>query len=237
MTRRAGARHDRAARAAPIGSEQPRAGRQIEKAPALAAFISYAKQDSEKAQEIADQLEEHGCKYWIAPRDVRPGRAYGDEIIRGIERSRAFILVLSSASNASGFVSREIERAVSKNKPIFTIRVEDVQPAPALELFVSSTQWIDVFKGRLSLQIDRLAQLLGEDEGVAAPSASLAQPPPARDRPLWRSPYVLVGIVGESGPESAFASGRMPFPASFSRPRPGNPAPRPLALGPRPGVI
>ena len=76
--------------------------------------------------------------------------AHGDEIIRGIERSRAFILVLSSASNASGFVSREIERAVSKNKPIFTIRVEDVQPAPALELFVSSTQWIDVFKGRLA---------------------------------------------------------------------------------------
>ena len=143
-----------------------------------------------------------------------PAARYGDEIIRGIERSRAFILVLSSASNASGFVSREIERAVSKNKPIFTIRVEDVQPAPALELFVSSTQWIDVFKGRLSLQIDRLAQLLGEDEGVAAPSASLAQPPRARDRPLWRSPYVLVGIVGESGPESAFASGRMPFPAS-----------------------
>jgi TIR domain len=54
------------------------------KASALAAFISYAKQDSEKAQEIADQLEEHGFKCWIAPRDVRPGRAYGDEIIRGI---------------------------------------------------------------------------------------------------------------------------------------------------------
>ena len=165
------------------------------KAPALAAFISYAKQDSEKAQEIAEQLEEHGFKCWIAPRDVRPGRAYGDEIIRGIERSRAFILVLSSASNASGFVSREIERAVSKNKPIFTIRVEDVQPAPALELFVSSTQWIDVFKGRLGKHIDRLAQLLGEDEGVAAPAASLAQTPPARDRPLWRSPYVLAGIA------------------------------------------
>jgi tetratricopeptide (TPR) repeat protein len=165
------------------------------KAPALAAFISYAKQDSEKAQEIAEQLEEHGFKCWIAPRDVRPGRAYGDEIIRGIERSRAFILVLSSASNASGFVSREIERAVSKNKPIFTIRVEDVQPAPALELFVSSTQWIDVFKGRLSPHIDRLAQLLAEDESVAAPSASPAQPPPARDRPLWRSPYVVAGIA------------------------------------------
>jgi hypothetical protein len=109
------------------------------KAPALAAFISYAKQDSEKAQEIAEQLEEHGFKCWIAPRDVRPGRAYGDEIIRGIERSRAFILVLSEASNASGFVSREIERAVSKKADFHHPR-RGRPAAPALELFVSSTQ-------------------------------------------------------------------------------------------------
>ena len=78
-------------------------------------------------QEIADQLEEHDFKCWIAPRDVRPGRSYGDLIIKGIERAQSFILVLSSASNNSGFVSREIERAVSKNKHIFTVRVEDVQ--------------------------------------------------------------------------------------------------------------
>ena len=57
------------------------------KAPAFAAFISYAKDDFEKAQEIADQLEEHDFKCWIAPRDVRPGRSYGDLIIKGIERA------------------------------------------------------------------------------------------------------------------------------------------------------
>ena len=33
-------------------------------------------------------------------------------------------------------------------------------PAPALELFVSSTQWIDAFEGRLAPQIDQLAQRL-----------------------------------------------------------------------------
>lgn len=92
----------------------------------ISAFISYAKADQAKAQEIADSLEQRGIKCWIAPRDVRPGRTYGDEIIRGIEGARALILVLSSASNESGFVSREIERAVSKNKPIFTVRIEDV---------------------------------------------------------------------------------------------------------------
>jgi Tfp pilus assembly protein PilF len=173
------------------------AAKKTDKAPPLAAFISYAKPDFEQAQEIAEKLEEHGFKCWIAPRDVRPGRAYGDEIIRGIERAQAFILVLSSASNGSGFVSREIERAVSKNKHIFTVRLEDVQPAPALELFVSSTQWIDAFKGRLGPHIDRLAQQLAEDEDVTTPGSGVAVPAPraAEARPLWRSPFVLAGVA------------------------------------------
>ena len=82
-------------------------------APLLSAFISHAKADAKKAQAIADGLEKCGFKCWIAPRDVRAGRSYGDEIIRGIEGAKAFVLVLSKASNDSAFVAREVERATS----------------------------------------------------------------------------------------------------------------------------
>jgi len=75
---------------------------------AYSAFISHAKADEKKAREIAAALEERGFKCWIAPRNVRPGHSYGDEIVRGIEKSRAFILVLSKASNGSAFVAREV---------------------------------------------------------------------------------------------------------------------------------
>ena len=149
----------------------------------FAAFISYTKPDLKAAQAIATALEERGFTCWIAPRDVRPGRSYGDEIIRGIEKSRAFVLVLSAASNGSAFVAREVERAVSKNKPVFTIRIGDVAPAPALELFIAGTQWIDAFLGdRLAARMDQLAAQLADDEGeevdkrgegqVATPAAS-----------------------------------------------------------------
>ena len=132
----------------------------------FSAFVSYAKPDVKKAQAIAATLEERGFKCWIAPRDVRPGRSYGDEIIRGIEKSRAFVLVLSQASNELAFVAREVERAVSKNKPVFPIRIADVAPSPALELFISGTQWIDAFgAGGLSAPMDQLARQLGEEEG------------------------------------------------------------------------
>ena len=49
-------------------------------APGVSAFISHAKADAKKAQAIAEGLEKLGFKCWIAPRDVKAGRAYGDEI-------------------------------------------------------------------------------------------------------------------------------------------------------------
>jgi tetratricopeptide (TPR) repeat protein len=168
-------------------------------APAFSAFISHAKADAKKAQAIAEGLEKRGFKCWIAPRDVKAGRAYGDEIIRGIESARAFVLVLSKASNDSAFVAREVERAVSKKKPVFAIRIADVQPAPALELFISSTQWIDAFPGRIGTQIDRLAALLAEEEGVPS-DVSGREPPRPRSLPKWALPLgaaaAIVIVVG-----------------------------------------
>jgi len=151
-----------------------------------AAFVSYSQADKDAAEEIADGLEARGFKCWIAPRNVRPGRSYGDEIIRGIESARCLILVLSNASNESAFVAREIERAVSKKKPVFPIRIENVVPSPSLEFFISSTQWIDAYAGKLDAHIDRLARLLGDEEGIE-PSANPI-PKPAR---RLASPLVL----------------------------------------------
>jgi hypothetical protein len=42
--------------------------------------------DVKEVEAIAAALDERGLKCWI----VRPGRSYGDEIIRGIEKSALF---------------------------------------------------------------------------------------------------------------------------------------------------
>jgi hypothetical protein len=163
--------------------------RQLGKSEDFAAFISHAKADQKRAHEIAASLEERGLKCWIAPRDVQPGQSYGDEIIRGIEKSRSFILILSKASNESPFVAREVERAVSKRKPIFPIRVEDVVPSSSLELFISSTQWIDAFADDGS-ETDRIANLLAADEG-SAPRVIAASSVAAPRSSGWLRPAVL----------------------------------------------
>jgi tetratricopeptide (TPR) repeat protein len=185
----------------------------------LAAFISHAKADAKKAQEIAASLEERGLKCWIAPRDVTAGRTYGDEIIRGIESAKAFVLVLSKGSNGSAFVAREVERAVSKQKPIFVIRLANVEPAPALELFISGTQWIDAFPGKLAPHIGKLAKLLGEGGGTgqAKPEQSDAGTAPGK-RPKWALPagaaaalLLAVGVGFALWPDRSRVSNADPF--------------------------
>lgn len=141
-------------------------------------------------------LESRGFKCWIAPRDVRAGHSYGDEIIRGIDSTRSFVLVLSKASNDSAFVAREVERAVSKKKPTFAVRVAKVEPGPSLELFIAGTQWVDAFPGRLGLHIDRLASLLAEVEGgiPMAPAASEGSFEPLT-LPKWALPVGAVAVA------------------------------------------
>ena len=134
------------------------------------AFISYASADEAIANEISSALEGRGVACWIAPRDVRLGADYGAEIIDGIESSAVFVLVLSEHANASTYVKREVERAVAKGKPIFPMRVADVLPSKSLELFVSSTEWIDAWKPPLEPHVQRLADSI---RAVAATGTAL----------------------------------------------------------------
>ena len=154
-----------------------------------------------------------------APRDVTAGRTYGDEIIRGIESAKAFVLVLSKGSNGSAFVAREVERAVSKQKPIFVIRLANIEPAPALELFISGTQWIDAFPGKLGPHIGKLAKLLGEDAGIeqAKPEQSDDGTAPGK-RPSWALPagaaaalLLAVGVGFAFWPDRSRVSDADPF--------------------------
>lgn len=104
-------------------------------------FISYASANAEIANELRSNLEMAGIKCWIAPRDIPPGSEYGEEIIKGIENTRVFLLCLTKESNVSRHVAREVERAVNKNLPILTYQHEEVILTKSLEYFLASTQW------------------------------------------------------------------------------------------------
>jgi hypothetical protein len=162
---------------------------------ARVAFISHASEDAAIAATIADYLENNGVSCWIAPRDLTPGREYSSEIVDGIESSAVFVLVLSENANESIYVKREVERAVSKGKPVFPIRVREVMPSKSLELFISSAHWIDAWKPPMEKYLERLAQSIS-----AAAAVYPAGPPPSA--PLrstiagsWSAPKRLPAVI------------------------------------------
>jgi hypothetical protein len=140
-------------------------------------FVSYASQDRDAAFRIVSFLEEQGISCWVAPRDVPPGVEYGEAIINGIETSRALVLILSDQSNDSMFVRKEVERAVSKTKPVLPVRIREVTPSGSLEYFISSAQWVDAWKSPME---QHLLPLVGAIKALGRPGAAPARsaPPP-----------------------------------------------------------
>ncbi|GEM_PF-2436570 len=113
----------------------------------LKIFISYASVDKDIAFNLCDLLEKSGFLVFIAPRDISPGKDYAGEIIHGIDNSKMMLLLLSSNSNKSKHVIREVERAVKKDLILIPIRIEDIEPSKSLEYYCATSQWFDAFKG------------------------------------------------------------------------------------------
>ena len=120
-------------------------------------FISYSSEDRVIAEKVCRLLEGDGLPCWIAPRDVAPGHDFGEQIIDAIESTQVMVLILSAHANASIFVKREVERAISAGRVAIPLRIQEVQPSKALQLFISSTQWIDAWAPPLPARVHLLA--------------------------------------------------------------------------------
>jgi hypothetical protein len=133
--------------------------------------VSYASQDVAVANSVVESLERQGIQCWIAPRDVKPGTQYADAIVRAINEAKTLVLVLSQSSVGSSHVGREIERAASKHKQIIALKIDMAPLTPALEYFLSESQWIDVAALGMPGALAKLAQAVGQGLSGAAPLA------------------------------------------------------------------
>ncbi len=160
-------------------------------------FVSYASADRDVAFRIVDYLEGQGIRCWVAPRDVGPGVEYGEAIIGAIGEARALVLVLSDQSNESQFVRKEVERAVSKTKPVLPVRIREVTPSGALEFYISSAQWVDAWKSPMEQHLGPLvAAIKAMGAPGSAPVRSVAPQRPATGaRPVLGIGLALVAVA------------------------------------------
>lgn len=185
-------------------------------------FISYSSFDKAAADATCAALEGSGIRCWIAPRDIIPGKEWGDAIIEAIHSARVLVLVFSASANRSPQIRREVERAVNKGLPIIPLRIEDIAPTHSLEYFIGTVHWLDAltppFEGHLRRLSDSVKALLEIDPDrpsiVAPASAASSTNRPAFVRNLVLATLAVVGV----GAVTMFL---------WSRPRPEQPVPAP----------
>src|SRR3982750_3256639 len=144
-------------------------------------FISHGSDDRDEAAALCAFIEARGIRTWIAPRDVRPGQDYSEQLQHAIEQCAAFVVLVTDKANSSPYVRAETEMAFSTKKPIFPVRQSDIQPAAGLAFFLKIRHWTDAFgkhghaaMERLGLELDAFCGGSGGGAGGPAPPGALS---------------------------------------------------------------
>jgi phosphate/phosphite/phosphonate ABC transporter binding protein len=119
-------------------------------------FISYSSRDKAVADSIVAALELNNVRCWYAPRDIKPGADWGEEIARAVSESRVFLIIFSKYANGSQRVLDELNLAISKELVIIPFRIEKLEPSGAMLLHLSTRHWLDAFVPSWEKHIDEL---------------------------------------------------------------------------------
>ncbi|MCC7419497.1 MAG: toll/interleukin-1 receptor domain-containing protein [Planctomycetaceae bacterium] len=145
-------------------------------------FLSYAEEDSDLCRDIAARLEQagHGC--WYYERNTVAGRSYLAQVAEGIRSAQVFVLIASPASLGSYQVTKEVEQAHQRNRPIVPI-LRDVteqdieQRQPSWYAALATMAWIDaaaLHGARVAEEIVRSVRAFGCSPQTEARADGLA---------------------------------------------------------------
>lgn len=115
----------------------------------LKVFISYAKEDQERALGYYDLLRQEGLQPWLDIRHLLPGQNWEMEIDRALKDSHVIILLLSTNSVSKyGFVQKEVNSAIeaSRRKPPGHIYILPlvIEPCDVPDYIAVSFQYMDM---------------------------------------------------------------------------------------------
>lgn len=94
--------------------------------------------------------EKNSIASWMAPYDIPPGSSYAGVIEEAVRNCGAFLLVLTTASQDSKHVTREVDRSITYEKTIIPVKLENVELNADFSYYLSTTQIVAVSKLRES---------------------------------------------------------------------------------------
>ncbi len=136
-------------------------------------FISHSK-DNDICERIYTYLDSKDIKCFMDVKDLIPGISYASQLTDAILNSKVVVLVFSSNSDASGPVQNEVSLAKSNKILVIPVRIEDIFPR-GLALFITATQWLDVFPPPVEKHLPKLVKAIEEQIKIKQNTVNVKQ--------------------------------------------------------------
>ncbi len=120
-------------------------------------FISYSSTDREVANAICHYLEASGIPCWIAPRDIDSGDWAGS-IMKGIQKSDVFVVILSANSIPSPEVVKEVTEATRVCQYILPFKIDDELLDDRMRYHLGPVHWLDAVTPPMEARIEELKE-------------------------------------------------------------------------------
>ena len=102
-------------------------------------FVSYAHKDSDQVFRIIEMLNKRGYRVWY-DEGIEPGSEWPEYIANHLLGAEMVMAFLTARSVKSVNCRREINFALSKEKPVLTVFMEDLKVPAGMELQLSTQQ-------------------------------------------------------------------------------------------------
>lgn len=108
-------------------------------------FISYSSIEHDIALKLRLMLEEMGIACWMAPESIPVGGDYSQVIVDAIEKSAGVVLVLSQNSQTSQWVPKELDIAITAEKIIFPIHIDQSSIIKKIHFRLTDSQVVEAY--------------------------------------------------------------------------------------------
>ena len=156
-------------------------------------FISYASEDRDRAQDLAETLSARGWSVWW-DRKIPLGKSFDEVIEKALSEAKCAIVLWSTVSVASEWVRNEASEAKRRGilVPVFLERVD----APLAFRLLNGADLHDWRAGKPHSEFDqlveRVAELLGKPQSSSPIESMRTQP----EKPAKRLPWTRLSAVG-----------------------------------------
>ena len=175
-------------------------------------FLSYAREDEEKVENLYQKLSHAGFKPWMDKKDILPGEQWKSSIQKAIQHSEFFLVCLSANSvDKRGWIQREIKQALDIWKEmlesdiyLISVRLEDCGAPENLGDF----QWVDLFEKDGWTRLVKAIQV-GMERRAEVTKPIVQESTPFEPYPAHEtlSPGTEISTPGESPEQVQFSHG------------------------------